>query len=93
MATGIEDTWKTRAENAVCLIRRINLYVGVQVEQVVETACVIAVPMGDRHKVEATQIDPEHRCVLGKRSRVVAGVKKDALSAKFQQRGKAPVFL
>jgi hypothetical protein len=48
--------------------------------------------MRDRSEVEPLQVDAECRRVFGKRSRIVAGVKEEALSSKLEQRRKAPIL-
>src|SRR5690349_6635828 len=93
MAPRVEDTRKTGTENSVCLVGRVNLYARIKLEQMVEPACVVAMPMRDRHKVESAQVDAERYSILGKRSRVGASVEQDAFSAKLKQCSEAPVFL
>jgi hypothetical protein len=92
MAPWIEDARKTGAKHSVRLIRRIYLYAGIELEQMVEPAGMVTMPMRNRYEVDISQVDAERFSILGERSRVIAGVEQDALSAKLKQRSKAPIL-
>src|SRR5947209_7888419 len=73
------------------LLRRVELDVRVDLEQVGETARMVSMAVGDDNRVETLEVDTELLGVMFENLSVVASVKENPLPAVLYERGKAPV--
>ena len=79
-------------EYAEVLLRRIDRHVGVDTQQVVQTARIVSVAVRDDDEIERREIDILGAHIVRKDVGVVAGIKEDALSAVLNECRKPQSF-
>lgn len=74
------------------LLRRVDLHLGVHLQEVCQSARVIPVAVGDNDSVESRQINAEVLGVVLEDLRVVSGVEENAFSPVLHERGEPPIL-
>src|SRR5262249_19524127 len=93
LVASVKCAWQSGTEHAEIFLRRVNRDAGVDPQQLIQAAGVIAVAVGDNGEVELRQVDTLGRNIVRKDLGIVAGVKQNALAAIGNERGKSPILL
>src|SRR5262249_43003958 len=88
----IETPRQAGAEHTVRLCWRVDCYLGIDLQEVIEPTRMVAMPMRDNGKIEVPQVDSHGRSVLCKGTGIIPSIEEKALAIECDQGRKAPLF-